>query len=104
MYMYVCMLYIYMHAYICGSLRAGLRRHQDLREEELQIQVLGKFGGLRRAVEERTVTDPRGSKYTVSEVSDPNNHQQHGFWNQKSQLLGTWTFCGLEFFLFPEGA
>ena len=36
-------------------------------------------------------TLPRGSKYPIFEVSGPQNHTLNGFWNQKPQMLGTWT-------------
>ena len=32
---------------------------------------------------------PRGSKYPISEVSDSQN--LNGIWNQRPQILGTWT-------------
>ena len=34
---------------------------------------------------------PRGSKYPIFKDSGPKYHQEYGLWNQKPQILGTWT-------------
>ena len=34
---------------------------------------------------------PRGSKYPIFKVSCPKDHLEYGFWNQKPEVLGTWT-------------
>ena len=36
-------------------------------------------------------TTPRGSKYPIFEVSRPQNHTINGFWDERPQILGTWT-------------
>ena len=32
-------------------------------------------------------------KYPIFEVSDPNDHQRHGFLEPKTSRLSTWTLC-----------
>ena len=37
---------------------------------------------------------PRWSKYRKLEDPGPKNNKWYGFWNQKPQMLGTWTLWG----------
>ena len=38
-----------------------------------------------------TSSSPRGSKYPIFKDSGPKNHTLDGFWDQRPQILGTWT-------------
>ena len=50
----------------------------------LKAQV-PKYDGITRP------QNPRSSKYPIFKDSGPKYHEGYGFWNQKAQILGTWT-------------
>ena len=37
------------------------------------------------------VSGPKGPTYGLLEISGFSYHTSYGFWNQKPQILGTWT-------------